>query len=98
MTGNTGRGLRGGSYAVTKSPAATTVTYRRAQFTDDVQISGRATVDSDNRLEAIVTVNGPRGENGTLTIDATLWDPAQPTAALRGQLRHHDVAFTTQTR
>jgi pimeloyl-ACP methyl ester carboxylesterase len=98
MTGNTGRGLRGGSYAVTKSTAATTITYRRAQFTDDVQISGRATLDSDNRLEATVTVKGPDGENGTLTIDATLWDPAQPTAALRGQLRHHDIAFTTQTR
>ena len=62
MTGNTGRGLRGGSYAATKSPAATTITYRRAQFTDDVQISGGATVDSDNRLEATVTVNGPDGE------------------------------------
>jgi hypothetical protein len=55
-------------------------------------------VDTDNRLEATVTVNGPDGENGTLTIDATLWDPAQPTATLRGHLRHHDIAFTTQTR
>ena len=98
ITGNTGRGLRGGSYAVTKSPAATLISYRQAHFTDDVQISGWATVDSDNRLEATVTVNSPHGENGTLTIHATLWDPAHPTAALRGQLRHHDIAFTTQTR
>ena len=97
MTGNTGRGLRGG-YAVTKTPAATTISFRQAKFTDDVQISGWAIVDSDNRLEAAVTVNGPHGENGTLNIHATLWDPAQPTAALRGQLRHHDIAFSTQTR
>jgi pimeloyl-ACP methyl ester carboxylesterase len=98
MTGTAGRGLRGGSYAVTRSGGTTRIDYHRARFSKDVYVSGRITLDAGNRLSGLVTVAGPCGRSGTLVISARLWDPSHPLASLRGTLHGKDIAVLTQTR
>jgi pimeloyl-ACP methyl ester carboxylesterase len=98
MTGTTGRGLRGGSYTITRTAAVTTIDYQQAQFTNDVSLSGHITLDASNALTGMVTVTGPGGRTGTLTIKAVLWDPSHPQASLRGTLGDREIAVLTQTR
>jgi hypothetical protein len=98
MTGTTGRGLRGGSYTVTRTAAATRIDYQQARFTNDVFVSGHITLDTGNALTGLVTVAGPGARTGTLTIKAVLWDPAHPLASLQGTLGGREIAVLTQTR
>jgi pimeloyl-ACP methyl ester carboxylesterase len=98
MTGATGRGLRGGSYTVTRAATTRRIDYRQDRFTNDVQVSGHIILDADNAITGAVTVAGPRGHAGTLTIRAVLWDPSHPLASLRGTLAGKDIAVLTQTR
>jgi pimeloyl-ACP methyl ester carboxylesterase len=98
MTGTTGRGLRGGSYTVTRTGQTTSLNYRQARFTNEVYISGHITLDPGNRLTGLVTVAGPCRRIGTLTIKAMLWDPSHPLASLQGNLHGREVAVLTQTR
>jgi hypothetical protein len=98
MSGTTGRGLRGGSYTVTRTGLTTRITYRRARFTNDVYISGHITLGPGNRLTGRVTVTGPCRRTGTLMIRAVLWDPSHPLASMQGTLHGRAVAVLTQTR
>jgi pimeloyl-ACP methyl ester carboxylesterase len=98
MTGTTGRGLRGGHFTVTRAAATTRIDYERAQFTNDVFVSGHLTLDASNALTGVVTVTGPGRRAGTLTIKAVLWDPSHPWASLRGTLGGREIAVITQTR
>jgi pimeloyl-ACP methyl ester carboxylesterase len=98
MTGASGRGLRGGGYTVTNTPTGTRIDYQRAQFTNDVYVSGQVILDATNALSGSITLIGPRGRTGTLTIHAVLWDPAHPLASLRGSLGGKAIAVLTQTR
>src|SRR5262249_24959079 len=68
MTGATGRGLRGGAYTVTNTPTGTRIDYQRAQFTNDVYISGQATLGATNTLTGDITLIDARGRTGALTI------------------------------
>ncbi len=93
LTGPTGVGLRGGSFAVTASATARTVTYRGSRFARDVAVSGRAVLQTATAgLTASVSVAGPCGSSGRLTITATMWNPAHPWAHVTGTLggRHID--------
>jgi hypothetical protein len=98
MSGASGRGLRGGGYTVTNTPTGTRINYQRAQFTDDVYVSGHVTLDATNALSGTITLIGPHGRTATLTIRAILWDPAHPLVSLRGTIDGRAIAVLTQTR
>jgi pimeloyl-ACP methyl ester carboxylesterase len=95
MLGTDGRGLRGGSYTVSRSETTTTITYTGTRYTEDVAISGTATLDrATNSLDATIEVDGSGNQDGILTLHGLLWDPSQPTAQIRGTLRNRHVAVT----
>ena len=98
MTGPTGRGLRGGSYTVRSAPSGTVITYHRTRFTRDVVITGKLTVDSANVVTGRLSVLGPSGHSGVLRVRAVLWDPAHPSASLRGTLSGEPVQLSVPTR
>ena len=96
MSGNTGRGLRGGTFTVKHTAAATTITYGNARFSDDVAVTGTATLNQlTNALNAQVTVGVQGSQGGTLTFHGLLDDPARPTVQVRGQLGGRSVALLT---
>jgi hypothetical protein len=98
MTGTTGRGLRGGSYTVTRAADTTRIDYQQSRFTEDVFVSGHLTITRGNTLAGLVRVTGPGGRTGALTIKAVLWDPAHPRATLQGTLNGREIAVLTPTR
>ncbi len=99
MTGSTSRGLRGGVVTVTPAPpAGAVIQYSGVHFTNDVSITGKATLTSFTSLKATVRVAGPNHESGTLSIQAVIWDPAHPLASITGTLNGHRVVVSTQTR
>jgi hypothetical protein len=61
MTGTTGRGLRGGSYTVTRTGRTTRINYQRARFTNDVYVSGHITLDEGTGSSAWSQSRGPVG-------------------------------------
>jgi pimeloyl-ACP methyl ester carboxylesterase len=64
-----GKGLRGGSFRVARSAAATHVTLDQVRWTDDVTVSG--TIDRPARggdVRANLDLTGPGAESGRLTI------------------------------
>jgi pimeloyl-ACP methyl ester carboxylesterase len=96
LAGPTGHGLRGGSYAVTRSDAGVTITLSAARFTRDLAVSGTVTLDAASTLTGTVTLAG--AATGRLTVHGVLWDPDQPTATVRGTVAGRRVAVLTQTR
>ncbi len=98
MTGTTGRGLRGGSYTVTRAADTTRIDYQQSRFTEDVFVSGHLTLDRSNTLTGLVRVSGPGRRTGALTIKAVLWDPSHPWATLQGTLNGREIAVFTPTR
>src|SRR3954454_14523515 len=98
MTGTAGRGLRGGSYAVSKSETATDIDLTGIRFANDVAISGHATLDrTTSTLDATISVNGPGSRDGTLTLHGILWNPGHPTGQIRGSLHGRKVALLVPT-
>jgi hypothetical protein len=105
MTGTTGRGLRGGGYTVTPSPATTTIDFNAVRFTNDVTITGHATRDlAANTIDAQVTVvqtddqSGSqqahgRQRQGTLGFHGVLYTPGKPDGQIRGTIDGHQVAL-----
>jgi pimeloyl-ACP methyl ester carboxylesterase len=98
MTGVTGRGLRGGSYTVSRDKHGTRITYHRAKFVNDEYVSGQATLTTANRFYGTLSIVAPDGGVGTLHIDAILWDPAHPRASITGVIGGTPIAAFTQTR
>ena len=97
LTGTTGRGLRGGSFRVKHATATTTVTYRGVRFARDVAVSGVASLElATSRLTARISVAGAL--SGTLRLRATLWDPANPDATIRGTLGDGAIALRAPAR
>jgi len=97
LTAATGRGLRGGTFKVKHATAATTVTYRGVRFARDVAVSGVASLDlATSRLTARISVAGAL--SGTLRLRATLWDPANPDATIRGTLGDRAIALRAPAR
>jgi pimeloyl-ACP methyl ester carboxylesterase len=96
MTGAAGRGLRGGRFTVNRTGVATTITYQDARFSDDVSVSGVATLDPvTNVLDALVTVKVRGRQDGTLSFHGVLFDPTQPMAQVRGHIGERRVALRT---
>jgi pimeloyl-ACP methyl ester carboxylesterase len=105
MTGASGRGLRGGSYTVAKSPTATTIDLNASRFSDDVAVTGRATRDlATNAIDAQVTVDQANGESGsrqrqghdrhgTLSFHGVLYTPSKPDGQLQGTIAGRQVAL-----
>ena len=91
MSGDTGAGLRGGSFTVD----GTTLTYDRARFTHDVAISGTAALDFDTGgVTADLTIEGPEG--GTLHIAGRLFPHTAPLTAT-GRIGGHRVELLVPT-
>ena len=66
MTGESGVGLRGGSYAIEFGDEDASVDLDAIRFAGDVAISGHATRSlMTGVIDAQVTVDGPRGEDGS---------------------------------
>jgi hypothetical protein len=96
LSGNKGRALRGGTFTVRRTNAATTITYRHARFSDDVDVSGTATLNPvTNALNAQVTVDVHGSQGGVLSFHGILFDPAQPTVRVRGHIGKRTIALRT---
>jgi pimeloyl-ACP methyl ester carboxylesterase len=98
MTGPRGRGLRGGSYTVSRQGTTIAVSYHRARFTDDLAITGSAKLTANNLLTGRVHIRSAGHGVGELTVHGTLWDPAHPRARLIGTLNAQRVTMTVPTR
>lgn len=97
LSGNRGRALRGGTFMVKRGKTTTTITFRRARFSRDVAVTGVASLDrATSRLAGRITVSGAR--SGTLRLRATLWDPHDSGATLRGTIGGDPVALLAPAR
>jgi hypothetical protein len=88
-----GVGLRGGSYAGKFGDSALTLTLTRARFTQDVAVSGRATVQYRGGLVAKLDVNGPSGQSGQLAITGVYLAPGATRLKITGRLGGRRVAL-----
>jgi hypothetical protein len=96
LSGNTGRGLRGGSFAVKSTNAAITIAYRNARFSEDVGVSGSATLNpATNALDAHMTVEVKGSQGGALTFHGVLFSPTHPATQVRGQIGERSIALLT---
>jgi hypothetical protein len=96
LSGNTGRGLRGGTFTVRRTNAATTITYRNSRFSDDVAVSGTAALNPvTNALSAQVTVEVRGSQGGVLSFHGVLFSPRQPAILVRGQIGERSIALLT---
>jgi pimeloyl-ACP methyl ester carboxylesterase len=96
MSGSKGRGLRGGSFTVKSTNAATTITYQTTRFSDDVDVSGTATLNlATNALNAHVTVEVRGSQGGGLSFHGVLFSPTQLTIQVRGQVGERSIALLT---
>jgi hypothetical protein len=88
-----GAGLRGGSYAGKFGDSALTLTLTRARFTQDVSVSGRATVQYRGGLVAKLDVNGPSGQSGQLEIAGVYLAPGATRLKITGRLGGRRIAL-----
>jgi pimeloyl-ACP methyl ester carboxylesterase len=98
MTGTSGRGLRGGTYTVTKSSTTTTIDYQAVRFSNDVIVTGHATRDlASNTIDAQVTVEQTEDQNGNqqsmLSFHGVLYTPSKPDGQVRGTIDGRQVAL-----
>jgi len=95
MTGTSGRGLRGGTYTVTKSSTTTTIDYQAVRFSNDVTVTGHATRDlASNTIDAQVTVEQTEDQSqGTLSFRGVLYTPSKPDGQVRGTIDGRQVAL-----
>ena len=90
MTGASGKGLRGGTYTVTNTATGTQIDYQKAQFTQDVYVSGQVTLDATNALTGQVTLTGPHGRTGTLSHSRNPVGPGPPASVATRHRRRQD--------
>jgi pimeloyl-ACP methyl ester carboxylesterase len=88
-----GAGLRGGSYAGKFGDSALALTLTGARFTQDVTVSGRATVQYRGGLVAKLDVNGPSGQSGQLEITGVYLAPGATSLKIAGHLGGRRVAL-----
>jgi pimeloyl-ACP methyl ester carboxylesterase len=92
VSGETGAGMRGGSFTLTRADAKLDLTYERVRFARDVAVSGRAHVDFDTgAVAADLDVDGPGREDGTLRVAGPLFPRTGPVPA-RGVIDGRRVA------
>jgi hypothetical protein len=96
MSGTTGRGLRGGSFRVSRTTAAVTIAYRNAQFSDDVTVSGTATFNPVTfAVTARVRVAVRDGQDGNLSFSGALFHPEMPFVQVTGTFGTRIIALRT---
>jgi pimeloyl-ACP methyl ester carboxylesterase len=96
LSGNKGRGLRGGTFTVRHTNVATIIVYRHSRFSDDVGMSGTATLNlATNAINAHVAVEVRGSQGGMLSFHGFLFDPSQPMVQVRGQIGQRSVALLT---
>ncbi len=82
--GDSGRGLRGGTWTIVAGEAGYDVSLTKVRWTDDTTVTGTGTWDRDTgHIVATVTVAGPGSLSGTVSVS---YDDYQPgaTAMLTG--------------
>jgi pimeloyl-ACP methyl ester carboxylesterase len=95
MTGGQGRGLRGGTYTV----SANGIDLHADKFSVDTAVSGHVTFDkATDAVTADVTISGPGGSTGKLTMTARLWRADAPDAVVCGVIDGQQVAVVTPAR
>jgi pimeloyl-ACP methyl ester carboxylesterase len=81
-----GVGLRGGRYAGKFGNSALTLKLTAVRFTQDVTVSGRATLEYTGDLVATLNVNGPSGQYGQLDIGGVYLAPGAKRLTIAGRL------------
>src|SRR4029079_19026555 len=76
MTGESGVGLRGGSYAIEFDDEGASLDFDAVRLAGDVAVSGHATRAWETGvIDAKVTFDGPRGEDGALRVTGSWTQP-----------------------
>ena len=88
-----GVGLRGGSFAGKFGDSALTLRLDGIHFTEDVTVSGRATLQYTGHLAAELNVDGPSGQSGHLDITGVYLAPGAKRLQIDGQLGGRRVAL-----
>jgi pimeloyl-ACP methyl ester carboxylesterase len=97
MDGDTGAGLRGGSFTVANQWPVIDLEYDGARFARNVAVSGNAHVDFDSgEVDARLIVDGPGGQDGTLRVTGRLFPHTAPLTA-RGRLGGRPVSVLVPT-
>jgi hypothetical protein len=79
LTGEKGRGLRGGEFTLRKDK----IVLHGARFAHDVRVTGQVTfARATSRVTGKIAVTGALA--GALRVRATLWDAKHPKASVRG--------------
>jgi pimeloyl-ACP methyl ester carboxylesterase len=97
MAGDSGVGLRGGTYSVAFNDPAVDLTYHGVRFAGDVAVDGTAHLDlSTGEVAAHLVVDGPRGEDGALDVAGPLFPHTGPLPAT-GTIEGRHVAVLVPT-
>jgi pimeloyl-ACP methyl ester carboxylesterase len=97
MAGDTGDGLRGGTFGLGGTESTLDVTYHGVRFTSDVAVDGTAHVDFDTgQVTANLVIDGPGDQDGTLRIAGALFPHTAPIAA-HGVIDRRPVAILVPT-
>jgi hypothetical protein len=97
MNGDTGVGLRGGSFALDADWPVIDLAYDGVRFASDVAVSGSAHVDfAGGQVDADLVVDGPGDRDGRLRIAGRLFPHTAPLTA-RGELGGRPVVLLVPT-
>jgi pimeloyl-ACP methyl ester carboxylesterase len=93
-SGPDGVGLRGGKFTTSFDETGVTIELDGARFSEDVRVSGKAFISFalQSMLDATFTVDGPRGEDGTVTMAGIILSPGATTLQVRGTLGGRRIA------
>ena len=88
-------GLRGGTWSISFSDVGATIHLSGSRFAEDVAVTGEAVLPFGvvASLDATVTVDGPAGEDGTLTVTGLVFSPGARKLVVRGTLAGRNVAL-----
>jgi pimeloyl-ACP methyl ester carboxylesterase len=79
-----GSGLRGGTFSINFGDAKATVQLSSARFAKDVAVSGSADYGYQSQaIDATVTIDGPKGEDGSLHVTGVWFGFGVPNTVLR---------------
>jgi hypothetical protein len=74
--GDTGRGLRGGSWSITAGDAGYDVVLTKVRWTEDTTVSGTGTWDRDTgQIKATLVVTGPGSLGATVSVSYHDYEP-----------------------
>jgi pimeloyl-ACP methyl ester carboxylesterase len=95
MTGEDGVGLRGGSYTIAFDDDEATLGLDAVRLAGDVAVSGTAMRAWETGvIDAYVTVDGPRGEDGDLHVTGAWTQPGATTLRIEGRLGRRAIALS----